>query len=86
MSYWRSFGVDWSNGWGGMLLQVFEYSQLFLQFCKWWELSNGLDDFKVALYIGPNHTDIGIHPDNSYLDTLEQPYRTTLLHDHAQLP
>ncbi len=25
-----------------------------------------------------NHTDISIHPDNSYLDTLEQPCRTTL--------
>ncbi len=35
------------------------------------KLSNGLDDFKVALYISPNHADIGIHPDNSYLNTLE---------------
>ncbi len=24
------------------------------------------------------HTNIGIHPDNGYLDTLEQPCRTTL--------
>ncbi len=30
------------------------------------------------LYICPNHTGIGIHPDNSYLDTLEQPCMTTL--------
>ena len=35
-------------------------------------LSNGLDDFKMALYICPNHKDIGIHLYNSHLDTLEQ--------------
>ncbi len=34
---------------------------------------------KVALYICPNNTDIGIHPDNIYLDTLEQPCRATLI-------
>ena len=57
---------------------VFEYSKLFLQFCKRCKLSNDLDDFKVAPYICPNHTDIGIHSGHGYLDTLEQPSRTTL--------
>ncbi len=37
-----------------------------------------LIDFKVALYICPNHTDIDIPSDHGYLDTLEQPSRTTL--------
>ena len=35
-------------------------------------------DFKVALYISPNHTDFGIHSDHGYLATLEQPSRATL--------
>ncbi len=33
----------------------------------------------MALYICPNHTDIGIHSDHGYLATLEQPSRTTLI-------
>ncbi len=28
---WSYFGVDWSNGYGGKVLQLFEYSKLFLQ-------------------------------------------------------
>ena len=33
--------------------------------------SNGLADFKVALYVCPNRTDDGIYSDHAYLDTLE---------------
>ena len=40
---------------------------------KWWKVSNGLDDFKVALYICPNHIDDGIYSDHGYLDTLDNP-------------
>ena len=40
----------------------------------------------VALYICPNYIDIGIHPDDSYLDTLEQPWRTTLIVTVVVLP
>ena len=35
--------------------------------------SNGPDDFKVALYVCPKHTDADIHSDHSYLDTLGIP-------------
>ncbi len=38
-----------------------------------WEVSNGLDDCKVALYVCPNHTDDGIYSDHGYLDTLDNP-------------
>ncbi len=31
--------------------------------------SNGLNDFKVALYVYPIHTDDGIYSDHGYLDT-----------------
>ncbi len=30
-----------------------------------------LDDFKLALYVCPNHTDDGIYSDHGYLDTLD---------------
>ncbi len=36
-------------------------------------LLNGLDDFKVALYVCPNHRDNDIHSDHSYLDILGIP-------------
>ncbi len=29
------------------------------------------DDFKVALYVCPNHTDDDIHSDHGYLETLD---------------
>ncbi len=35
--------------------------------------SNGLDDFKVALYVCQNHTDDGIYSDHGYLDIMEIP-------------
>ena len=69
-----------------MSSQVFEYSKLFLQFGKWCKLSNGLDDFKEALYICPNHIDIDIHSDHGYLDTLEQPSGTTLRKNFYKTP
>ncbi len=37
------------------------------------KVSCGLDDFKVALYLCPNHTDHSIYSDHGYLDTLEIP-------------
>ena len=37
------------NGYRGKLSQLFEYSKLFLQLCKWCEL------FDVGLYIGCNN-------------------------------
>ncbi len=43
--------------------------------CK---LFNGLDDFKVAVYVCPNHTDNDIHSDHSYLYTLRIPLNSTL--------
>ncbi len=54
---------------GGKSSQVFEYSKLFLQVYKWWKVSNGLDDFKVTLYICPNYMNDDIHSDHGYLDT-----------------
>ncbi len=33
------------------------------------EVSNGLGDFKVALYVCSNHMDDDIHSDHGYLDT-----------------
>ncbi len=55
------------------LRPLFEYSKLFLQFYKWRKVSNGLDDFKAALYVDPNRTDDGIYSDHGYLDILEIP-------------
>ncbi len=34
---------------------------------------SGLDDFKVALYVCPNHADDGIYSDHGYLETSEIP-------------
>ncbi len=48
------------------MLQLFEYSKLFLQLERSCKLFNGLDDFKVACYVFPNHTDHAIHSDHSY--------------------
>ena len=42
-------------------------------------LRDFLELFKVALYNFPNHTDIGIHPDHSYMDSLGYPSRTILI-------
>ena len=44
--------------------------------CTWYtqyKVSNGLIDFKVALYVYPIRTDDGIYSDHGYLDTLEIP-------------
>ena len=61
------------------MLQLFEYSKLFLQLERSCKLFNGLDDFKVALYVWPNHMDDDIHSDHSYLDTLGIPLNSTLM-------
>ncbi len=37
------------------------------------EVSNGLDDFKVALYVCPSNLNDDIHSDNGYLDTWDNP-------------
>ncbi len=37
------------------------------------------EDEKVALNVGPNHTDDEIHSDHSYLDTLGIPLNSTLM-------
>ncbi len=60
------------------MLQLFEYSKLFLQLEMSCKLFNGPDDFKVALYVCPSHTDADIHSDHSYLDTLGIPLNSTL--------
>ncbi len=63
----KRFQKNLTDGQGGKLSQLFEYSKLFLQLNKWWKVSNALDHFKVALYTCPNHTDHGIHSDHAYL-------------------
>ena len=78
ISIWPYFGVDWSNHSRGKVLQLFEYSKLFLQLERSCKLFNGLDDFKVALYVWQNHMDDDIHSDHSYLDTLRIPLNSTL--------
>ncbi len=78
ISIWPYFGVDWSNGYRGKVLQLFEYSKLFLQTERSCKLFNGLEDFKMALYVCPNHMDDDIHSDHSYLDTLGIPLNSTL--------
>ncbi len=55
------------------MIQLFEYSKLFLQLARSCKLFNGLDDLKVVLYVCPNHTDDDIHSDHSYSDTLGIP-------------
>ena len=77
-SNWPYFGVDWSNHYRGKVQQLFEYSKLFLQLERSCKLFNGLDDFKVALYVCPNHMDDDIHSDHCYLDTLGIPLNSTL--------
>ena len=46
----------------------------------------GLDDFKVALYVCPNHRDDGIHPDYCYLVTVENPIMLRLNAVNLQHP
>ena len=77
--------ISWVNANGCMIWadRVFSFEvvpalALFVRGRNSFEYSKSLNDFKVALYIYPNYTDICIHPDNGYLDTLEQPWRTTL--------
>ena len=48
------------------MLQLFEYSKLFLQLERSCKLFNSLDDLKVAHYVCPNHTDDDIYSDHSY--------------------
>ena len=79
ISNWPYFGVDWSNGYWGKFEKYFEYSKLFLQLQKSYKLFNGLDDFKVALYVCPNHIDNDIHSDHSYLDIPGIPLNSTLI-------
>ncbi len=79
ISDWPYFGVYSSNGYWGKFEKYSEYSKLFLQLQKSWKLINGLDDFKVALYVCPNHRDNDIHSDHSYLDILGIPWISTLI-------
>ena len=60
------------------MLQLFEYSKLFLQLGRSCELFIGPDDFKVARFVCLNHTDNDIQSDHSYLDTLGIPLNSTL--------
>ena len=78
ISNWPYFIVDWSNGYGEKVLQLFVYSKLFLQLGRSCKLFNGLDDFKVALFVCRNHTYDDIHSDHSYLDTPGIPLNSTL--------
>ncbi len=79
ISNWCYFGVYSSNSYWGKFEKYFEYSKLFLQLQKSCKLFNGLDDFKVALNVCPNHRDNDIHSDHSYLDILGIPWNSTLI-------
>ncbi len=69
----------WSNSYWERLYQVFEYSKLFFPCTqKWSKLSNGLNDFKVALYVCPIRINDGIHSHHSYLEVLEKPLCSAL--------
>ncbi len=48
------------------MLQLFEYSKLFFELERSSKLFNGLDEFKVACYVFPNHIDHVIHPYTSF--------------------
>ncbi len=48
------------------MLQLFEYLELFLELERSCKLLNGLDEFKVARYVFPNHSDHAIHSDHSF--------------------
>ena len=66
LSAWSYSGDDWSNSYGGNVLQRFEYSKLFLHLERSCKLSNGLNDLKVGCYVFLNHTDHAIHSDHSF--------------------
>ncbi len=53
ISNWPYFGVYSSNGYWGKFEKYSEYSKLFLQLQNSCKLFDGLDDFKVALYVCP---------------------------------
>ncbi len=61
-------------GLGRHIEQGLKYSELQ----KWWQLSNGLDDFKMALCVCPNRMDNGIHSDHSYFEIVEKPWCSAL--------
>ena len=60
------------------MVQIFEYSKLFLQLERSCKLDNSLDNFKVTLDNCTDHTDDGIHSDHTYLDNLGIPLNSTL--------
>ena len=78
ISTWPYFGVYLSSGYCGKFEKYFEYLKLLLQIQKSYKLSNGVDDFKVALYVCPTHIDNDIHSDHSYLDIPGIPLNSTL--------
>ncbi len=58
---------------------------LFLQIQKGCKVSNGLDDFKVALDVGPNGIDGAIHSDHCYLEMLEKPLCSALTQKKSKI-